>query len=388
MGLQDLTPQLRTRLGRVEWFVGMFLAVTGLLMVAAFVSYLKRTAEERGWFVTEAPYYTFLPDASGVKVGTPVNMMGFKVGEVTQVTAIDLWDRLSWDHYVTNQFNVFVAFKVRAPFPGYINSDARLKLGGLPVDLLGGTVLELTQGTTNGVVTFDKAPNGQPGVLSDKFAISDPGPDRTNKHMRYDPVKNTKGYYLQMEQDETLMVQAERLMSRLDHMAGTVDEALPPMLEELQASLETLRRALPGMTNQVGDLLETARLTLPGLTNNLDAVLLNTRDLTAQLRDTWPMLTNTLDTTLDTTRQLASNINVAIPNLTSNVNVTLGSLNVLLGRDTNITANSSLLVSNINQVLTRHWLFRSVFKGEEEEKKDSVRRPFRRTTPIRPPRGW
>jgi len=387
MGLQDLTPQLRTRLGRVEWFVGMFLAVTGLLMVAAFVSYLKRTAEERGWFVTEVPYYTFLPDATGVRVGTPVNMMGFKVGEVTQVTAIDLFDRLSWDHYVTNQFNVFVAFKVRAPFPGYINSDARLTLGGLPVDLLGGTLLELTQGSTNGVLTFDKAPNGQPGVLVDKFAIADPGPDRTNKHLRYEPLKGSKGYYVRMEQNETLMTQAERVLLRLDHIAGTVDGALPAMLEELQASLETIRRAMPGMTNQVGDLLETARLTLPGLTNNLDAVLLNTRDLTAQLRDTWPMLTNTLDTTLDTTRQLASNINIAIPNLTSNVNVTLASLNVILGRDTNITANTSLLVSNVNQVIMHHWLFRSAFKEKEPPKAPGEKAP-RRFTPIRPPRGW
>ena len=45
MALQDLTPQLRTRLSRVEWFVGLFLAVTALLMVIAFVSYLKRTAD-------------------------------------------------------------------------------------------------------------------------------------------------------------------------------------------------------------------------------------------------------------------------------------------------------------------------------------------------------
>jgi hypothetical protein len=140
----------------------------------------------------------------------------------------------------------------------------------------------------------------------------------------------------------------------------------------------------------VSEVLNTARLTLPGLTNNLDAVLANTRELTAQLRDAWPMLTNNLDLTLGTTRELASNINLTIPTLASNVNLTLTNVNVLLMRDTNVTANASQLVSNVNQVITRHWLFRSAFKEKEEKKpKDEVdpaRKPKRQ--PPRMPRSW
>lgn len=390
MGLQDLTPQLRTRLSRVEWYVGLFLGVTGLLMLIGFASFLRRTAEVRGWFVVEVPYFTYLPDASGLKPGSPVNLMGFNVGEVTEVTAIDLSERLAWDHHVTNQFNVFVRFVIRADgksqFPGYVNSDARVRLSGLPIDLLGGSFLEVTQGTTNGVVTFGEAPNGQPGVLMSKFAILEPGLDRTNKFLKYEPVKTAGGYYLRLDRGETLLAQAERVMSRLDHIAGTVDNRLPAMLEELQGTLETMNKALPGITNQVGQVLETARQTLPGLTNNLDAVLLNTRELTAQLRDAWPMLTNNLDLTLATTRELASNINFVIPTLASNVNLTLTNVNVLLVRDTNVTANASMLVSNVNQVITRHWLFKSAFKSKEEEAPASSR--TNRGKFLRPPRGW
>jgi hypothetical protein len=376
MGLQDLTPQLRTRLSRVEWYVGLFLGVTALLMVIGFGAFLKRTAEARGWFVVEVPYFTYLPDASGLKPGSPVNLMGFKVGEVTEVTAISLAERLSWDHHVTNQFNVFVRFVIRADgksqFPGYVNSDAQVKLSGLPVDLLGGSVLEVTQGTTNGVLTFEKAPNGQPGVLMSKFAILGPSPERTNKYLKYEPVKTSGGYYLRLDESETMTAQVQRVMSRLDHIAGTVDGALPPMLEELQGTLETVRRALPG------------------LTNNLDAVLANTRELTAQLRDAWPMLTNNLDLTLGTTRELASNINLTIPTLASNVNLTLTNVNVLLMGDTNVTANASTLVSNVNQVITRHWLFRSAFKEKVEKKpkepSDPSTKPKRQ--PPRMPRSW
>lgn len=383
MGLQDLTPQLRTRMGRVEGYVGLFLGTTALLMLVAFGLYLKRTAEARGWFVVEAPYFTYLPDASGLRRGSPVNLMGFKVGEVTEVTAIDLEQRVAWDYLATNGFNVFVGFRIRSDgrsvFPGYVNSDASVRVSGFPVDLLGGTALEVRQGTSSGVVTFGKTPEGKPGVLMAKFAFASPGPGRTNDFLRYEPVKSSKGYFLRLDEAETLVAQAQRVVGRLERIAATVDERLPGMLLELQQTLEVTRAALPGMTNQVGQVLETARLTLPGLTNNLDAVLANTRDLTAQLRDTWPMLTNTLDLTLVASRQLVTNVNGAIPTLASNVNVTLTNLNAILARDTNITANTSMLVSNVNQVITRHWLFRSAFK--DREPKPAPRREAGSTRP-------
>jgi hypothetical protein len=369
MALQDLTPQLRTRLNRVEWYVGLFLGVTALLMLGAFAYFLKHTADARGWFVTEVPYYTYLGEASGLKAGTPVNMMGFRIGEVTGVEPLPVETRQSWDYYQTNNFNVFVAFKVRAPYPGYINTDSRVRLGGIPLELAGGATLEVTVGTTNGVVTWRKLESGRDAVLSEKFAYAAPSPERTNQHLRYaDIAPGAKGYYLQLDQGETLMAQANRILAKLDHLSGTVDAALPDLLDEVQTSLGTVRRALPGITNEVQQLLTSARLALPDLTNNLQLVLGNTRDLTAQLRDAFPMITNSVDQTLGATRQLASNVTAQIPLLSSNLNVTLTNVNVLLTRDTNLTANTSLLLSNVNQVLTRHWLLRSAFKTKPEKK--------------------
>jgi len=55
MALQDLTPQLRKRLSRMERAVGWFvLLVTGLL-VFAFRYYVCHTAERKGWFKTKPP---------------------------------------------------------------------------------------------------------------------------------------------------------------------------------------------------------------------------------------------------------------------------------------------------------------------------------------------
>jgi ABC-type transporter Mla subunit MlaD len=389
MGLQDLTPQLRTRLGRVEWYVGLFLGATALLMVLAFGLYLRRTADARGWFVVDVPYFTYLPDASGLRVGSSVNLMGFKVGEVTEVTAVSFDERRAWDYLATNGHRVFVGFRIRSDkrsnFPGYVNSDARVRIAGFPVELMGGTALEVQEGRPDGVATFGVTRDGKPGVLDKDFAFTAPGPDRTNKFKRYEPVKEAKGYFLKLDQAETMAAQAQRVVERLDRIAATVDSRLPTMLSEIQQTLEVTRAALPGITNQVGQVLETARLTLPGLTNNLDAVLANTRDLTAQLRETWPMLTNTLELTLLASRQLVTNINGAIPTLASNVNVTLTNVNVLLARDTNVTANASALVSNVNHVITRHWLFRSAFKEKAPQPPASNRPAPRRG--VRSPRA-
>src|SRR5205807_9857196 len=106
MALQDLTPQLRTRLGRMERAVGIFVGLAALLLLSGFFYYLYHTAVRKGWFLKKIPYYVYVRDASGLKVGDPVKMMGFDIGEIIAVepTSPDNW----W--FVTNQFNVFVQF--------------------------------------------------------------------------------------------------------------------------------------------------------------------------------------------------------------------------------------------------------------------------------------
>ena len=85
MALQDLTPQLRTRLSRMERAVGWFVALAMVLLVLGFAYYVYHTAESKGWFLTKAPYYTFTDRATGLKLGDPVMLMGLAVGQITRM---------------------------------------------------------------------------------------------------------------------------------------------------------------------------------------------------------------------------------------------------------------------------------------------------------------
>src|SRR5579871_2770169 len=87
MALQDLTPQLRTRLRHMEKIVGVFVLFAVLALIVAFAYYLYHTAENKGWLIPKCPYFTFVDSAEGLKVGDPVLLMGFNVGNITVITA-------------------------------------------------------------------------------------------------------------------------------------------------------------------------------------------------------------------------------------------------------------------------------------------------------------
>jgi hypothetical protein len=146
MALQDLTPQLRTRLSRMERAVGWFVLLAVLLLAFGFVYYVYNTAERRGWFVTKATYFTFLDSASGIKEGDPVKLMGFDVGQITRITGMPPF----------SGYDVYVQFEVKHPYFDYLwttGSLAKVAASGL----LAGRELEVTKGTS-GYPTYTQRP--------------------------------------------------------------------------------------------------------------------------------------------------------------------------------------------------------------------------------------
>src|ERR1700749_2008498 len=88
MPLQDLTPQLRTRLNRMERLVGWFVFLATVLLLLGFGDYLYHAAERKGWFLVKARFFTYVNNATGLNVGDPVVLMGFQVGQVMGISAM------------------------------------------------------------------------------------------------------------------------------------------------------------------------------------------------------------------------------------------------------------------------------------------------------------
>ena len=353
MALQDLTPQLRTRLGRVERLVGLFLIVTVLLMLAGLAYFIHNTAQARGWFVQKYRYYTYVADATGVKLGTPVTMMGFTVGEVTLVETMGMDD---W--YRVSGYNVFVGFNVRKPYDGYIWTDSRVKIGA--GDFLGTRNLEITRGST-GAVTVQYVTGQPPRMLSDEFLYKTHLTNRT--YLPLDQV--SKGYWLDASESQPLQ-------QRLTDIANVIHRELPQVFAvtnqlvatlsnltsvtaQLAATMPKLDTALDGMNGLVADLRPA--LQSPGGIGDLLMPTNLGKQLTLTLSNLDPG-SGPIALTLSNLNGRMADVGVAL----SNVNLQLSQNTNLLADANQLTRNVGSLADTIQTLLTRHWLFRSAFK--------------------------
>jgi ABC-type transporter Mla subunit MlaD len=439
MALQDLTPQLRTRLSRLERLVGLFVSAATLLMLFGLVFYVYQVAQRKGWFLRKLPYFTYVRTGAGLKVGDPVRLMGFDVGKIAEVTA------LPPDFYYGN---VFVAFQVKEPFDGYLWDDSRARVAAR--DFLGNRVIELTKGT-NGAPSYlfhdvkqvnaaelaalAQKPHYQLGeeiydasktnAIVPMFASLTPAiaqkiaatgletvqvidtsttakaPTRIwdFQNARYRPLTpedRTKGYFLPPNEGADIA-------ERLENVMNIVEAALPGVLDVTNQIKRTLVRAAAAAEG-AEQLLAGAQPLLAHLTlisshlTNADGSLgqwlirpeLNlqlTQTLTsanAAITNASSLVTNTEARVVDLTASLGLTL-VNLANLTSNLHAQVKS-------NTNILSELSRLIVNADdlaQGLKRHWLLRSAFKTKATNAPAAppAKKPVYRMVSPKDPRG-
>lgn len=401
MPLHDLTPQLRTRLNRVERTVGWFVLLAILLLVAGFVYYLYNTAERKGWFVTKAPYFTFADRATGLKVGDPVKLMGFDVGRITRIDAMPPY----------HEFNVYIEFEIKDPYYGYLwteGSVARLT----PTDLFGQRTLEVTKGTKGyptymfnplREISLAEAANLQP-LQRFKLAEEIRAPDGTNilfhaltplsKEMleRLALTGRTQIRLFDTHEKKKSMTSVwNNFNKRYETYARTnlywlLSDETPALSERLEQLVNEVEKAVPtilALTNQFAMALEnTASLAsnMNRLVVHAEPAVSNLVALTSELRGPgqlgWWLLTPAQHAQVNAT---LSNLNSLIVNADTNVNA-LGqrlaesltnlagitsNLNAQLLANTNIVKSLSDAITHADefvQGLKKHWLLRSAFK--------------------------
>lgn len=410
MALQDLTPQLRTRLSRMEKAVGWFVMLAIVLLAFGFVYYVYNTAQRKGWFKSKAPYFTFTDRATGLRVGDPVQMMGFDVGEITRIDA-----QPPDDFY----FNVYVEFEIQAPYYGYLWTDgSRAKVA--TADFLGKRVLEVTKGTggyptyvfhplrtvtlaearalpelgrwlvgeevvsseDNEVLAKAKTPLSEAILTAlqaaghESVVVMDGREERKSitgiwddKDGRYLPfTRTTKPYWL-------LSDESPAVTERLEQLVGQVEAALPNIL----ALTNSLGAVLANSANATSNLnvliagaqpavsnvaLATAQLNHPGA---LGEWLWST-NLPQQLEETLSSARSLMSTAETTASGANTNMAVLVENLGRSLDNLAGitsHLNQQVQANTNIlraVSDAVIHADELVQGLKQHWLLRSAFR--------------------------
>lgn len=397
MPVQDLTPQLRTRLSRLEKWVGLFVTLATLLLLVGLAYYLHNTAKRKGWFLSKVRYQTSLPDASGLKVGQPVLLMGFEVGEITRVEANGPYD----------YYNVTVDFVIRAPYYGYLWTDSKVRLVGLP--FLGGRSLEVVKGLY-GAPTVDEAETpgkgkvptgillqGQVTELGKKLAKPGMKPEEVQNALKTAVEANKAAYYTNLTKHSVYWLapdDAPSISDRLERVAKEAEGALPNFFR-LTNQLYATFSNVTVLTAHLDDLLAGAKPIVANMgtaSSNLTAITGTLRDGKGALGE-WLLPTNIqneLVLLLPNVNSTITNVNTNLVSMVDNVNKSLenlagitSNLHAQVEANTNmLTSISSLIIhtDDMIQGLKRHWLLRSAFKKKDDTNAVPVR-------PVGSPKG-
>ena len=397
MALQDLTPQLRTRLSRMERAVGWFVFLATVLLLFGFGYYIYHTAERKGWFVIKAKFHTYVQSSSGLNAGDPVVMMGFPVGQITLIHAMPPGD----------PHNVRVEFEILDPFFRYIwtgGSYAKINAAGF----LNQRQLEVTRATNGYAICVT-----QPVTVFtdlDKLAqdiAAGPGHWQLSQDVfdantnivfhAYDTLTASNLQIIAALKPDSIYaynnnVNRKRIVAswhRRSHRyenftPGSEDAWLravetPPVSDQLQAMVSQVQSALPGilaLTNKLAAVLDNAA----NATSNLNTAMIEARPMitnfavvSEQLREpgglgVWALGTNgdwqiqtaltNLNSLLENTDTNFGTLLINLANITSNLNAQVQANTNLLGGISKAVTDADGLV----QGLKRHWLLRSAFK--------------------------
>jgi ABC-type transporter Mla subunit MlaD len=411
MPLQDLTPQLRTRLNRMEKAVGWFVFLATVLLLFGFGYYLYHTAERKGWFKIKAHFKTYLQSSAGLKAGDNIYMMGFAIGNVTRIHAMPPGDA----------HNVLVEFEVTDPYFRYIRSHGSVVK--INAGFLGQSQVEVSRGNNDSFAlavtqpVFRKTLDELKQIVlteSNQWQLSQyvfdvrsnavfipyqpyDGLDESNLNVlaslnlesnavfAYNNTLNRNRVvaawredlhrydFYDLEKDGPIELPAAEsvpVAERLDRIIGQVETALPNILS---------------LTNKLAIVLDNAAKATSNLNTTIVAaqpLVENFTGISGQLRAPgglalWALGTNSnqqFATVLTNANALMVGVNTNLNQLTEQIGATLENLaGITSNLNVQVRANSNLLggisqtvtdADDLMQGLKRHWLLRSAFKNK------------------------
>jgi ABC-type transporter Mla subunit MlaD len=399
MPLQDLTPELRTRLRRVERNVGWFVTLAAIVLLGGFAYYIYATAQARGWFVTKLNYATSLDSAAGLSVGDPITLMGFNVGEITRIKPND----------PIKEHGVTIFFDIRDPYWGYVWYDSRIRVNS---DLLTHRSLEVVKGQNgqpsaftnldgtlmvmNSYMVYREYTNLVDRLMSlpDNKGLSKPVIVAQATNQLMDTIKAHRGIYYTNAIRAGFTSAPDTAAKNYYYIPATEDPALSDRLAEVATRVQMALPGILSMTNQLTAILSNANFAVSQVNVTLAAArptLTNLTFITGNLRDpngslgNWLLPTNLtaqLDQTLHSARETLGSARETLDTTDTNLTKVATDLDETLQHLSDLTSNlawqvraNTNLVTDISttivhadgliQGLKREWFLRGAFKKKK-----------------------
>jgi ABC-type transporter Mla subunit MlaD len=403
MALQDLTPQLRTRLSRMERAVGWFVFLATALLLFGFGYYIYHTAERKGWFKIKAPFHTYIQSSAGLNVGDPVYMMGFPVGQITLIHAMPPRD----------PHNVRLEFEIVDPYFRYLwTGGSFVKVNA--ADFLGKRQIEVTRGTNGYALVVTQPVSVKTVDELKQLATAEPGRWQLSQDV-FDANSNLvfRAYttlddsnlqvmagmnlqsnslytYNNQEKDKHSVVASwdgrvhrYKIFRPGDDTAWLRPVEAPPVSDQLQAMVAQVQSALPNvlaLTNKLAAVLDNSVAATSNLNVTLASaqpVITNFAVISAQLREPGGPMVWALGTNGNEQLQGAlTNANALLASTDTNLTTILlqladitSNLNAQVQANTNMLSTISTTIADADsfvQGLKHHWLLRSAFKKENK----------------------
>lgn len=253
-------------------------------------------------------YYAKFEKVDGLTVASPVNVNGFKVGQVREI---------SYD-YNTNQILVELSFDKGLKIP----DGSTITFAG---ELLGGAVLQLNLGASKTYMQpGDTIPTAMQSGLMDKVG-------------------------------NEMMPAVISILPKVDSIMGNVNQLLAnPALHASVARTDAITRELAASAAELSALMTQLNRSMPGMLNHANGALANAEALSADLRTTTDNL-NTftgslnqmpLDTTINRINATLANVQ----RLTAQLNSENSSLGMLMN-DKKLYQNATNTVASLDSLL-------------------------------------
>ncbi len=279
MKLPNYNQRLLTIEKRTQRF--MLGAIAVLLLV------LLMIAVKQNYFHRSTTILFFTPNAQGLSKGMAVKFIGFKVGSVEEVN-------------MQSNATVQVEVSLDNEYVHLIGQDAKARL--VKEALVGESVVEIIPGsqqvkqvTRNSVLEFERGQDAsnvvenlagqlQP-ILSDVHQItsnmSNPNGDFQQALKNLNQASG--GFRETANQFNQLGVSGNKAMVRINSSLGTLDQAIPKLVDKADATLNNMQSA----TTDIKKITNESAAEIPSLVRNSNALVQDGQETLSGVKKSW-----------------------------------------------------------------------------------------------------